>query len=117
MNFLVDAQLPIDLSELFNKKGHDSIHTSQLPDKNLTSDSYIRVLSIKEERVVVTKDSDFYDSYILKKEPHKVVFVRTGNQKTGTLIDLFTNRFDQIISRLEEGGMIELTMENVKILY
>lgn len=71
MNFLIDAQLPIELSELFNKKGHHSIHTLQLPDKNFTSDNFIRSISISEKRVVITKDSDFYDSYILKKEPTK----------------------------------------------
>jgi predicted nuclease of predicted toxin-antitoxin system len=117
MNFLVDAQLPFGLSVLFTEKGYDSVHTSQLPDKNLTTDNTIRILSIQEKRIVVTKDSDFFDSYILKKEPFKVVFVRTGNQKTSVLTNLFARKFDQIIKSLEHGGLVEVTMEHVKILY
>jgi predicted nuclease of predicted toxin-antitoxin system len=117
MNFLIDAQLPIDLSEFLNTKGHNSIHTSQLPEKNFTSDNFIRYLSITDKRVVITKDFDFYDSYILKREPYKVVLVRMGNLKTSSLISIFLNKFDQIISCLEQGGLIELTLDKVKILY
>jgi predicted nuclease of predicted toxin-antitoxin system len=53
----------------------------------------------------------------LKKEPFKVVFVRTGNQKTSVLTNLFARKFDQIIKSLEHGGLVEVTMEHVKILY
>jgi predicted nuclease of predicted toxin-antitoxin system len=117
MNFLVDAQLPIGVSDLFNKRGHNSVHTSQLPEKNLTSDSVIRDFSLKDRRVVITKDSDFYDSFILKRVPYKVVFVRTGNIKTSRLLEVFTKSFDKIIECLEEGGIVELNLENVKTLY
>lgn len=117
MNFLIDAQLPIDLSELFNAKGHNSIHTSQLPNKNMTTDDVIRHLSMQEKRIVITKDSDFYDTYILKKEPYKIVFVRTGNLSTIALIKIFLTNFDKIVLCLQEGGLIQVTKEDVKILY
>jgi len=38
MKFLIDAQLPLRLSNLLAEADHDSIHTSGLPDGNRTSD-------------------------------------------------------------------------------
>lgn len=117
MDFIVDAQLPIDISDMLNARGHNSIHTTQLPKKNLTSDDEIRILSMHEKRVVITKDSDFFDSFLLRNEPHKLVIVRTGNAKLSELISIFETHFDSIILALEQGGMVELTRLNVKILY
>ena len=59
MKFIVDAHLPRKLSNFLNEKGFDCIHTLDLPKKNATSDREINALSIKEQRVVISKDSDF----------------------------------------------------------
>lgn len=34
MKFIVDAQLPIALSDFLNQKGFDSIHTLNMPEGN-----------------------------------------------------------------------------------
>lgn len=39
MKFLVDAQLPLRFANWLNEAGHDTLHTLDLPKKNLTSDS------------------------------------------------------------------------------
>ena len=38
MKFLIDAQLPQKLVGWLQEKGHDAIHTLDLPRKNATSD-------------------------------------------------------------------------------
>ncbi|MEK6780711.1 MAG: DUF5615 family PIN-like protein [Bacteroidota bacterium] len=63
MKFLVDAQFPKALSELIKEKGFDSLHTSELPLKNLTPDSDIIAISKKDVRIVITKDSDLLFFY------------------------------------------------------
>lgn len=63
MKFIVDAQLPLSLSKYLEKRGFDVIHTDDLPNKEFTTDNEIREISVKEERIVITKDSDFLDSY------------------------------------------------------
>ncbi|MHB1808467.1 MAG: DUF5615 family PIN-like protein [Solirubrobacteraceae bacterium] len=65
MNFLIDAQLPLRLSNLLADAGHDSVHTSSLPDGNRTSDRRRATIADSESRVVVTKDRDFRDSHLL----------------------------------------------------
>jgi predicted nuclease of predicted toxin-antitoxin system len=109
--------LPKALSELIKRKGFDSIHTKELPLKNLTPDAGIIIISKAEDRIVITKDSDFYNSFILKREPSKVVFVRVGNLKLSKLIDLFENNFESLISNLKVGSMGEVTYSGVRILY
>lgn len=62
MKFIIDAQLPRKLSTFLNEKGFDSIHTLDLSKGNNTLDTEINILSIKEERILISKDSDFYNS-------------------------------------------------------
>ena len=65
MKFIVDAQLPKLLSDLLNNRGFDSIHTLDLPNKNSTSDKEITEIAFNEKRIVITKDNDFLESFIL----------------------------------------------------
>ena len=69
MKFLIDAQLPLSLKQLFISKGYDCIHTSDLEFGNETPDRIINAISVTEQRVVITKDADFLDSLIVKNEP------------------------------------------------
>ena len=63
MKFIVDAQLPKSLSQLLINLGYDSIHTLDLPDKNKSTDQFIIQISTDQNRVVVTKDRDFLESF------------------------------------------------------
>ena len=63
MKFLIDAQLPMGIANLLENLGCDVIHTKNLPLKNATPDSEINKLSILEQRIVITKDKDFLDSF------------------------------------------------------
>ena len=56
MKFLIDAQLPKSLRDLFIAKGFDCIHTSDLKSGNDTTDKSINEISIKEKRIVITKE-------------------------------------------------------------
>lgn len=69
MKFLIDAQLPVRLARLLQSLGHDAIHTRDLPNQNQTTDTEINLLSVQENRVVISKDSDFFDSFLIRQEP------------------------------------------------
>ena len=55
MRFLVDAQLPVRSARWLQDKGHDVLHTRDLPTGNRTEDSDVNELSLREARVVVTR--------------------------------------------------------------
>ncbi len=65
MKFLVDAHLPPSLCEVLGQRGHEVLHTLDLPAKNLTKDSVVNQISVDEERVVISKDADFFYSHVL----------------------------------------------------
>lgn len=75
MKFIIDAQLPKSLSEFLNQKGYDSIHTLDLPNKNRTKESQIVKIANQEGRIVISKDVDFLESYLVKSEPRKLIIV------------------------------------------
>ncbi|MBI5731307.1 MAG: DUF5615 family PIN-like protein [Ignavibacteriales bacterium] len=113
MKFLVDAQLPKSLSFWIREKGFDSIHTLELPNKNSTTDDEINQLSFKEGRVVITKDSDFLQSFTLTQQPHKLLLITTGNILNNQLKQIFERQFNEIVLLLEENSFIELTKETI----
>ena len=84
MKFLVDAQLPARLAKFLTGKGHDAIHSSDLPDGNRTPDSEIALRADEDGRVVVTKDRDFRDTHLLHRTPRRLLVVATGTSATGT---------------------------------
>lgn len=60
MNFLVDAHLPHRLAHRLRDAGHDTLHTLDLPETNRTTDTEIQEISVREHRVVITKDPVFH---------------------------------------------------------
>jgi predicted nuclease of predicted toxin-antitoxin system len=114
MKFLIDAQLPFLLAEILTQKGFEILHTNQLPNKDKTSDNEIRELSLKDDYIIITKDSDFMDSFIVHKIPKKLLIVTTGNIKNKELLNLFRQNFVNIAELFNENDLIELN--NIDII-
>ena|SRR5690606_26779408 len=117
MKFLIDAQLPPSLAQLLKARGHDAVHTIDLPEKNLTSDAVINKITVREQRILISKDSDFYHSFIIKREPFKVLIVRVGNMKREKVNQLIVENLDVLLKYFEAGHMVEITSESIKLLY
>ena len=113
MKFLVDAQLPYGLALFLKDKGFDALHTNDLPDKEYTTDSQIRSIAVSENRIVITKDYDFVDLFILKKIPEKLLIVTTGNIKNKKLFSLWKNNLELIIFLFETHNLVELSNDDV----
>ena len=79
MKFLVDANLPFKLALNLRNKGFDVLHTDNLPNREETSDKEIRDLSVVQDRIVISKDSDFLDSHLIVGIPKKFLYISTGN--------------------------------------
>jgi predicted nuclease of predicted toxin-antitoxin system len=111
MKFLIDAQLPPSLKELFLTKGYDCIHTFDLELGNNTPDNIINKISVEEKRILITKDSDFFQSFIIKKEPYKLIFVKLGNTSKNELLNFFSDKFSEIISTIQEEDMMLISKD------
>src|SRR5215208_5261097 len=109
MNFLIDAQLPRRLIFLLREAGHDAVHTLDLPHRNRTTDQEIIEISAREQRAVITKDADFVDSFVVRREPYKRLLVSTGNVPNLELEELFKTYLPTISMELATHDYIELS--------
>jgi predicted nuclease of predicted toxin-antitoxin system len=115
MKYLIDANLPYKLKLLLEYKGFDEVHTDNLPKKESTSDGELRKISIDENRIIVTKDSDFFDSYHISKIPKKLLFITTGNIHNKILLDIFSRNIDKINKEFNFNDLIELNSNEIII--
>jgi len=113
MKFLVDAQLPVRLARFLQTAGYDTLHTQFLPLKNATPDPEINALSLKEERILITKDKDFIQSFILSKKPYKLLVVTTGNISNNDLENLFIKNLQQLTELFTKHELIEMTRDSL----
>ena len=110
LRVIVDAQLPRRLGHfLAFHAGYDCLHTLDLPAANQTQDGSITRLSMAEKRVVITKDADFVNSFLLHGQPHKLLLVSTGNISTTDLLELFRRFLPQLTNLLTHHSYIELS--------
>jgi len=115
MKFLIDAQLPRRLVTQLQRAGLEAIHTLDLPAGNRTRDRVINELSIKEQYVVVTKDSDFVQSFLLRQEPWKLLLVSTGNISNPSLEALFASTIPRVVEAFDSFDFIE--MERTSLIF
>jgi len=62
----------------------------------------------EEGRVVVSKDSDFRHSHLLRGQPSRLLAIVTGNVSNTDLLGLFNTNIGRILSALDESSFVEL---------
>ena len=116
MRFIIDAQLPPRIAIWLNEYGHDAIHTDDLPLGNKTSDITIAERSVSEDRIVITKDTDFMKMHMIKEIPELILFITTGNLRNSQLIMVFEQNTDRIVAIFANGNrIVELSDEKIII--
>jgi predicted nuclease of predicted toxin-antitoxin system len=82
MKFLIDAQLPRRLTHQLRMAGFETTHTLDLPQGNRITDRSLVTLSLNEQYVIVTKDSDFVESFLLKANLGSCCWFRRETSET-----------------------------------
>lgn len=73
----------------------------------------INRISIEEDRIVISKDEDFYDSFERIKEPYKLLHIKTGNIKNADLLEIFDKNLLQIIHELNSNDVVQVSQEYI----
>ena len=113
MKFFVDANLPLRLAVKLGEGGYDVIHTDDLSNKERTSDNEIRRVSMDQNRIIITKDSDFLDSHLIQGVPEKLIFITTGNITNRDLLILIEENFETVVQLLEIYDLIEINNNEI----
>ncbi|HEY9173173.1 MAG TPA: DUF5615 family PIN-like protein [Verrucomicrobiae bacterium] len=115
MKFVVDAQLPRRLARELAAAGHDAVHCLDLPLANRTPDEEVCALSAKEGRVVVTKDSDFVTTFLLRGQPPKLLLISTGNISDDALSRLVAANLPAVEAALSRHDFVELSSKAITV--
>lgn len=113
MRFLVDAQLPPRLVRALVRRGHDAIHTRDLPAGNRTSDTDVAARADADDRVVVTKDADFQIAHQLYGRPRRLLLVATGNITNDDLLAVLDRSLGTVVSAFDAADRVELRTTEV----
>lgn len=108
MKFIVDAQLPRRLARELTALGADALHTLDLPAANRTADGELRRVAVAEDRIVISKDGDFVDWFLLRGAPPKLFFISTGNITNDDLLALVRRNWLTIVRMLAQGEFVEM---------
>ena len=114
MKFLVDAQLPRKVCSWLSGFGHEAKHTLDLPLKNKTADHQIIEIAVEEDRIVVSKDNDFVQNFMVFGEP-KLLMINTGNMSNEKLEKLLKSNLMAISEAFIGHRFIELTNELIVV--
>lgn len=98
MKFLVDENLPPRLAAWLNERGHDAVHVQDIALLG-TTDRRIREAASKDQRVIVTKDSDF-DA---PGEGTRVLKLSIGNSSTPALLAWLDQSLFIAVARFNNG--------------
>jgi predicted nuclease of predicted toxin-antitoxin system len=110
MKFLVDAQLPRRFASWLNEAGHDALHTLDLPRKNLTPDNDLVARAMRDGRIVVSKDADFVQSFLINGEP-PLLLISTGNITNAELEKLLRANLGGIEAAFASSRFVEITRD------
>ena len=67
----------------------------------------------REGRVVVTKDADFVNSFVLSRRPQRLLLISTGNISNASLLALLDANISNIADAFAAAGFVELTRDAV----
>lgn len=104
---MVDAQLPRRLASWLTLSGHDALHTLDLPLGNRKPDADVGAVAVRDQPVVVTKDSDFVQPFLLRGEP-RLPLISTGNISNVDLEQLLRGSMPAITRAFEQHRYVEV---------
>jgi predicted nuclease of predicted toxin-antitoxin system len=96
--------LPPKLAKYLRDKGFPAVHTTYFPNGHLFDDTVIIEIAIRDNQIIITKDSDFLDNFLLNGVPPKVLMLQFGNISNSELQALFDQYIDQIAITFSEGA-------------
>lgn len=110
-SFLVDVNLPKYFS-FFNDNRF--IFVSDI-DLQMT-DTEIWNYALKNEFVILTKDTDFYNRFLVSSTAPKIIYFQLGNCSLKQLHQYFNDNWEKIQSEIENSKLIIVKENNIQCI-
>lgn len=116
MRFLIDNALSPFLSKKLSELGHDAVHVREY-DLGSASDKVIFERALKEDRVIVSADTDFgmLLSIWKYKKPSFILFRRGTDRNPVKQFELIKNNYDRIKKYLEDGSIVVFDENRIRV--
>lgn len=117
MKFLCDVHISIQFVKHLNNMGFECVHDDTILDKWFTTDGAIATCSDSKNFVLIAKDLDFKNSFLINKTPRRLIKINLGNISNTLLFELF----DRFVSEIEMVNnnlnqfMIEMDINFLKV--
>jgi predicted nuclease of predicted toxin-antitoxin system len=116
MKFLCDVYISYRVIDFLKGRGFESIHVNSFSKKWETPDSEICRYCDENNFILITKDSDFRDTHLLKKSPAKLIKINLGNTSNNDLLHSLTQYFHHIEKVATASHfMIEIDKDHITI--
>ncbi|MFO0813379.1 MAG: DUF5615 family PIN-like protein [Gemmatales bacterium] len=116
MKFLIDNALSPDIAIQLSSAGYDALHVRDLGMARAIDDD-IFDLAAKDDRIVVSADTDFGTLLALRQElkPSIILFRGPGSRKADYLSQLILSNLSQLEADLTHGSIVTFEPGRIRI--
>ncbi len=116
MKLLLDANLSPEVGRRLKEVGHDAIHVADIGLLTATDPTILQAAA-KEERILLTADSDFGALLALGSlASPSVLLLRSADHLRPTeQAELIAANLSQIAEDLEKGAIVSLTRDRLRV--
>ncbi|TVR78884.1 MAG: hypothetical protein EA412_07830 [Chitinophagaceae bacterium] len=117
MRFLCDVHISYKLTKFLISKGFESLHVNEILGKSETKDSELCNFANQNNYVIISKDSDFRDSYFVNQTPKKLIKINLGNISNQALIKIFNDHIETI-QKLDSKSnfLLEIDKDEINLI-
>jgi predicted nuclease of predicted toxin-antitoxin system len=116
VKLLLDANLSPRVARLLKEAGHDAIHVADMGLLTATDPVILRAAA-KEERILLTADSDFGALLALGSlaSPSVLLLRSADHLRPSEQAELIAANLPQIAEDLEKGAIVSLTRDRLRV--
>ena len=116
MKFLCDVHISYKVVYYLISTGHEAFHINSILDKWFTSDNEIIKYADQNDLIIISKDSDFMDSFFVNNAPKKLIKINLGNISNEELIKILSSKLDLFESLCKKHKfLVEIDKYNCKV--
>jgi len=117
MRFLCDAHISYKIVNHLISLGFDAMHVNEMHNKWFTKDREICAYADANDLIIITKDSDFRNSFFINNSPNKLIKINLGNISTQDLIQIISNNIASISKVSKHSSfLIEIDKTDVSFI-
>ncbi len=117
MKFLCDVHISFKTLLFLKNLYPESEHVNHILNSYLSKDEEIINYADTHGFIIITKDRDFKNSFLVRKKPRKLIRINLGNLSNEHLIGILSENLEQIrqLDAGKENFMIEINNQDITI--